>query len=1064
MATTKNTQNKKSNSTSSKTTKSSGTRGGSTKKTSSSRAANMRSASSRNTRVPSSVRESGRTSRKTRESMDPRMKRDLIFWGMLVVVVVLFLSLIGTIKGIVGEAIKSFILGTFGLLGFVMPFLLFIAIWLIVANKDNLVSLAKIVAGIVLVFLLGIFIALVPTNIKDIAAGSDTVKVLYELKSGGGVIFGGLAVGLVKLLGGRAGSIALDVLLMILCCFLIAGKSVVDFFNSLADKALYRDEEEEDDGQGVLALQGKRLEALVDKNYEKSKDKMKALREQREIKKEEYDKKREADKEAKRIREQEKAKEKERKDDNRIVNNSNNFNMEKMRVVDKKVQPENNDDMHSISIVPGTTEELTEASMYLGGIAPSQANVHVVNKYQSIEEVNPGEFGDGSVAVTNNININRPESQPEPKIHSAQNEEPKAEFESKDISATNSVIKTEPKADLKAEKKEKQKEQDKVVTPTDNMEPPVPVVSKAPIEKSKDLVPVQDKPQLNPDGSTHVFQINDTPMDIPASVTTGVAIKPYDTTGGPDLRITSMPEPVTEKSHKTANAVNAEAIDSQIKKVVHKRSDYKAPDINLLKRNDKKGEGDSNSYLKETALKLQDTLKVFGVGASVTDISQGPSVTRYELSLDTGVKVNKILNLQEDLKLNMAAEDIRIEAPIPGKAAVGIELPNKEATPVLIRDLVDSPDFKASKSNLTFGIGKDISGKTIVGDIAKMPHMLIAGSTGSGKSVCINTIIMSILYKAHPDDVKLIMVDPKVVELSVYNGIPHLMIPVVTDPKKASAALAWAVAEMTKRYNSFAEYGVRDLAGFNDKVEALRKDNPEAPEKLPQIVVIVDELADLMMVASKEVEESICRLAQLARAAGIHLIIATQRPSADVITGLIKANMPSKIAFRVASGIDSRIILDSVGAERLLGKGDMLYYPQGFSKPLRVQGCFVSDKEVTEVVDFLVKNNSGYATENIEASKITEYTKADASGSQDGGKDNESSVDEFFVDACKAVVKKGTASSGNLQRMFRIGFNRAARMIDQMESYGIVGPEQGTKPRQVLVSEMELEQILSTIK
>lgn len=1023
-------------------------------------AATRKAPAKRTTTVPRSVRE---PVRREESVMDPKMKRDLIFWGMLVVSVVLFLCLIGTIKGVIGPIIKSFILGVFGTLGFIMPFVIFIATWLIVANKHSLLNIAKITAGIAIVVLLGMFFALVSqSSIKNIAESDAIARSLYEVQGGGGVIFGGLAVGLVKLLS-FPGAVIVDILLAILCGFIISGKSIIDVVNGIAERAINGDYDEEEDGQRVLNLPGRKLEALVDKSYSDNKDKLKALNEQRQKSKEELEAKRAAEREAKAKKEEERAREKDRKDDDRIVNN-NRFSMENMVVAGNKPKPVTNDDIHSISVIPGTTEELNGVYDQLQSITPDQRNVRVINKYQSMEEVTTDVFSD----PTDNMD------RPVPVVSKA---------------PINTVKKTEPK-DVVVNKSNNEKKEE-VFNPVINRPDPIvnddeeynvlPVVTNRPDPKpivtnsSVVVAPATNDVATNelsktanyknPDGSTHVAQINDTPMDIPASVTQGVSIKPYDTMpSGPDLRITSMPEPVTEKSHKNANPVNAEAIDSQIKKIVHKRSDYKAPDINLLKRNDKKGEGDSNNYLKETALKLQDTLKVFGVDASVTDISQGPSVTRYELSLATGVKVNKILNLQEDLKLNMAAEDIRIEAPIPGKAAVGIELPNKESTPVLIRDLVDSDDFKASKSNLTFGIGKDISGKTIIGDIAKMPHMLIAGSTGSGKSVCINTIIMSILYKAHPDDVKLIMVDPKVVELSVYNGIPHLMIPVVTDPKKASAALAWAVAEMTKRYNSFAEFGVRDLAGYNEKVMAMQNDkNPDAPEKLPQIVVIVDELADLMMVASKEVEESICRLAQLARAAGIHLIIATQRPSADVITGLIKANMPSKIAFRVASGIDSRIILDSVGAERLLGKGDMLYFPQGFNKPLRVQGCFVSDKEVTEVVDFLVKNNSGYNTENIEVNKITEFSKNDNVASSDS-KDSESLVDEYFADACRAVIKKGTASSGNLQRMFRIGFNRAARMIDQMESYGIVGPEQGTKPRQVLVSEMELDQILASLK
>ena len=351
---------------------------------------------------------------------------------------------------------------------------------------------------------------------------------------------------------------------------------------------------------------------------------------------------------------------------------------------------------------------------------------------------------------------------------------------------------------------------------------------------------------------------------------------------------------------------------------------------------------------------MQQTLQTFGVRVTITDISQGPSVTRYEMQPEQGVKVSKIVGLTDDIKLNLAATDIRIEAPIPGKAAVGIEVPNKETSMVAFRDLLESEEFQKFPSNLSFAVGKDIAGQVVVTDIAKMPHVLIAGATGSGKSVCINTIIMSILYKAKPEDVKLIMIDPKVVELSVYNGIPHLMIPVVTDPKKASAALHWGVAEMTERYQKFADLNVRDLKGYNKAAEDGKLSSDGEPlHKMPQIVIIVDELADLMMVAAGEVEESICRLAQLARACGIHLVIATQRPSVDVITGLIKANMPSRIAFSVSSGVDSRTILDMNGAEKLLGKGDMLFYPQGYPKPARVQGAFVSDPEVSDVVDFL---------------------------------------------------------------------------------------------------------------
>ncbi len=485
---------------------------------------------------------------------------------------------------------------------------------------------------------------------------------------------------------------------------------------------------------------------------------------------------------------------------------------------------------------------------------------------------------------------------------------------------------------------------------------------------------------------------------------------------------------------------------------------YVFPPADLLTKAANKA-GDSRQHLQETAMKLQQTLKNFGVNVTITNISCGPAVTRYELQPEMGVKVSKIVNLADDIKLNLAAADIRIEAPIPGKAAIGIEVPNKENVMVSFRELVESEEFKKHPSKISFGVGKDIGGKVTVADIAKMPHLLIAGATGSGKSVCINTIIMSILYKANPKEVKLIMIDPKVVELSVYNGIPHLMIPVVTDPKKAAGALHWAVDEMTDRYQKFANASVRDLKGYNTKIESLPTiEGDPKPEKLPQIVIIVDELADLMMVSPGEVEESICRLAQLARACGIHLIIATQRPSVNVITGLIKANMPSRIAFAVTSGVDSRTILDMNGAEKLLGKGDMLFSPQGIPKPVRVQGAFVSDEEVSAVVGF-IKEQNGQVTYSAEMEeKLSNMESANTTVAIDSSADAGDGRDVYFADAARLLMEKEKGSIGMLQRYFKIGFNRAARIMDQLEEAGIVGPEEGTKPRRVLMSPEQFEQ------
>ncbi len=543
--------------------------------------------------------------------------------------------------------------------------------------------------------------------------------------------------------------------------------------------------------------------------------------------------------------------------------------------------------------------------------------------------------------------------------------------------------------------------------------------------------------------------------------------------------INNMPEPVTEattrkkasftKEEKLEVAREEEKLAQQIQASEKSIKKYVFPPLELLKPGER-SKGDSVQLLKETALRLQQTLQNFGVKVTVTDISQGPAVTRYELQPEQGVKVSKIVGLADDIKLNLAATDIRIEAPIPGKAAVGIEVPNKENSTVALRDLLESTEFKQFPSNIAFAVGKDIGGQVVVTDIAKMPHMLIAGATGSGKSVCINTIIMSILYKASPEDVKFIMIDPKVVELSIYNGIPHLMVPVVTDPKKAAGALHWAVMEMDDRYQRFANASVRDLKSYNKKLE---ENNYQMPinsngemgtfEKMPEMVVVVDELADLMMVAAKEVEESICRLAQKARAAGIYLILATQRPSVDVVTGLIKANMPSRIAFAVKSGVDSRTIIDTSGAERLLGNGDMLYYPQGLTNPLRVQGAFVSDDEVADTVDYIREHNDS-ASYSEDAAKIIESggEPAPASGTQaiGGGSGFDDGRDALFADAGRMVISKEKGSIGMLQRYFKVGFNRAARIMDQLEEAGVVGPDIGTKPRVVLMSAAEFEHYL----
>ena len=519
-----------------------------------------------------------------------------------------------------------------------------------------------------------------------------------------------------------------------------------------------------------------------------------------------------------------------------------------------------------------------------------------------------------------------------------------------------------------------------------------------------------------------------------------------------------------KKARRSADELEADT--EQIIQEIEKKEEepprpYEFPPLDLLKKGSKGASGQSNEEIRATAARLQEILGNFGVNVTVTDVSCGPTVTRYELQPEPGVKVSRIVNLADDIKLNLAAADIRIEAPIPGKAAVGIEVPNKESVPVMLRDLLSSQEFQNAKSRISFAVGKDIAGKPIVTDIARMPHLLIAGATGAGKSVCINTLIVSILYKAKPDEVQLIMIDPKVVELSVYNGIPHLLIPVVTDPKKASGALNWAVTEMTRRYNLFAEHGVRNIGEYNRKLDQTAYGpSEERPPRMSQIVIIVDELADLMMVAPGEVEEAICRLAQLARAAGLHLVIATQRPSVNVITGLIKANMPSRIAFAVSSGVDSRTILDTYGAEKLLGKGDMLFSPQGYPKPARLQGAFVSDDEISDIVAFLKERIPAREYDRSVQEHVDTVSLSTGKGGSLLSAAQDDEHDVYFADAGRCIIEKDRAAIGTLQRALKIGFNRASRIMDQLAEAGVVGPEEGTKPRKVLMSMEQFENYL----
>ena len=554
--------------------------------------------------------------------------------------------------------------------------------------------------------------------------------------------------------------------------------------------------------------------------------------------------------------------------------------------------------------------------------------------------------------------------------------------------------------------------------------------------------------------NTNEDDISEEPLS--GEVSSDIAIDDFLDKSEPQKSYKQMEEVSRPESHRQKK----EKLDDSVKDVVNKEiqngieehkeeKEYVHPSLELLKTNSStKLNSSDKKELIESANKLEEILSNFGVDAKVTQVTKGPSVTRFELQPSPGVKVSKIVNLSDDIALGLAASGIRIEAPIPGKAAVGIEVPNRKQTAVFLREVLENEEFLETKKKLAFALGKDISGKCVVGDLSKMPHTLIAGATGSGKSVCINSLIISLLYKYNPNEVKLLMVDPKVVELNVYNGIPHLLIPVVTDPKKAAAALNWAVNEMTNRYKLFADMGVRNMESYN---ELYNKGIIE--QKLPYIVIIVDELADLMMVCPNDVEDYIGRLAQMARAAGMHLVIATQRPSVDVITGVIKANIPSRISFAVSSQIDSRTILDSSGAEKLLGKGDMLYYPVGESKPLRVQGCFISEEEVEQVISFIKDEQGGGASYEED---IIEHINSTADSGSSSSSDGNDDVDELLDEVIKVVVEFQQASTSFIQRKFRVGFNRASRIMDQLEERHIISAKDGSRPRQVLVTKEQI--------
>ena len=941
--------------------------------------------------------------------------------------------------GMIGKWLASFFFGIFGCAQFVMPVFFFLGVTILIANDYSTLAMKKCGAGFIILMEVSALSQLLYKG------ASITVHDLFSLAINnhvtGGIIGGGIAL-LLKGGFGTAGAMVILFCIFLLSCILLTQRSFVSFFKKIVkDMKTSREEWKKAAQQKQLEREAAATEdILINLDEEETPDRTKSFLKMKNGKKKTTEKRRTEQCE-------EKVKELEER----------RLQKESAREKIDKTEPKKN--LHDLKVnVPlFTSSDEVKRKDCVKELHP--------RIYPFTEEDGKTEPFQGKLdfsAFTFPDEIKESASSFEEETNQKEKEETVYEAPHKAKGGFHTSLPEEIKiSGLKTSVKEPV---ENIVSEADaileeDISVNLPDFSQSTIEAERINDEEKDKEK---DKETTEYKLIDSETANVEAMTNEVVEINNEAADNEEnaSEISNISDnEVIESEAKDNEIISNETVVKEIKakeaavpdRKKAKGKDYIFPPVTLLIKEQQTQSSGYEQYLKETALKLQQTLESFGVNVTITDISCGPSVTRYEMFPEQGTKVSKILSLTDDIKLNLAASDIRIEAPIPGKAAIGIEIPNKHNQTVHFRDLIESSTFKNFKSRLAFAVGKDIGGKTVVTDLAKMPHLLIAGATGSGKSVCINTLIMSILYKASPEEVKLIMVDPKMVELSIYNGIPHLLIPVVTDPKKASGALNWAVAEMTNRYKKFTETGVRNIEGYNKKVKELQKSGEIAPEtikKMPQIVIIIDELADLMMVAPGEVEDAIVRLSQLARAAGIHLVIATQRPSVNVITGLIKANVPSRIAFSVSSGVDSRTIIDMNGAEKLLGKGDMLFYPAGYSKPVRVQGAFISDSEISDVVEFL-KENEDVAVYDTEVTEKIENKLNSAAISQE--------KDEYFEAAARFVIEKDKASIGMIQRMFKVGFNRAARIVDQLADAGIVGPEEGTKPRKVLMSSEQLE-------
>ena len=942
-------------------------------------------------------RPSTRKNVNTKQSISSGFQTEIVILVLIAASIILMVSCLG-FGGSVGGSISRALMGVMGLMAYAFPFVLFGVSVFLISNKGNVLAYKKTAAAAVLFLVLcGVF-QLLTEGYAESTTLAEYYKVSSQYHTGGGAIGGAICISTISAFG-TVGAYVIIVLVILVCLILITQHSFLGFLYKLYDKLL-----EMLKGTHERYQEGAPEREL--RRQVKAQQRQMAAQERRE----------------RRMKELEAALAEENLDLEEEELESEDGSKKTSSIFGKKKQK--------------NRDSLTEASQPVrrqarrGAEAETTGFLVGTDLFSDMEAY--GEGMDDQVSLPEDTGLDFA-------IHRS------ATVDTEEV-LPETVMEEQQLAHFGEEM------QPQAVNPVQDAEDED---SYAGVDFKEAMATARTMQATSAGGSG-------TGADVSGSHGSGRAASTSGSSGTADGShgVASAGEERASRQPAKNPKSSRQEIESGIVNIQHEIStqeaavkrEYQYPSVNLLKRGNGKSQGDSDAHLRKTAQKLQEILYNFGVNAKVTNVSCGPTVTRYELQPEMGVKVSKIVGLADDIKLNLAAPDIRIEAPIPGKAAVGIEVPNKEHSAVMLRDLIQSPEFQNAKSKLAFAAGKDIEGKTVVADIAKMPHLLIAGSTGSGKSVCINTLIISILYKAKPDEVKLIMIDPKVVELSVYNGIPHLFIPVVTDPKKAAGALNWAVNEMSNRYNTFAEYGVRNLEEFNRKLDKMTfPEGEQRPEKMCQIVIIVDELADLMMVAPGDVEDAICRLAQLARAAGIHLVIATQRPSVNVITGLIKANMPSRIAFAVTSGVDSRTILDMNGAEKLLGKGDMLFYPQGYQKPARLQGAFVSDDEVSDIVNFLAdKNPRTDYDSKIEQQMNNAVLTA---GGSSGGEER----DVYFEQAGKFIIEKEKASIGMLQRMYKIGFNRAARIMDQLCDAGVVGPEEGTKPRKVLMSMEEFQ-------